>query len=128
MTGVREWAALAVVSGVLACGGPAKAGDALYEFQTPTSPDTNGIYRLNTATGEVNFCYWMKVDGTTTGKVACYPAGENAGPQKPGVYGLMRTPYKTDASIYRFDKLAGKVWLCFPDAAQSKTVCAAQQP
>src|SRR5688572_27617201 len=114
-----------LVSGLL-LGGPAQAGEALYEFEIPTSPETNSIYRLNTATGEVNYCYWAKVEGKTIGKTICDPAGENAGPQKPGAYGLKRSPYKTETGIYRLDKIGGKIWLCFPDGG--KTVCAAQQP
>lgn len=118
--------ALAILGGILAGGGGALAGEGLYEFEIPTNPDTNSIYRLNTATGEVNFCYWAKVEGKTLGKTVCDPAGENAGPQKPGVYGLMRSPFKTETAVYRIDKVGGKVWLCFPE--QGKTVCAAQLP
>jgi hypothetical protein len=117
---------LAMLGWNLLLGGGAKAAEALYEFETPTSPETNSIYRLNTATGEINWCYWTKVEGKTIGKTQCDPAGENAGPQKPGVYGLMKSPYKTETAIYRVDKISGKVWLCFPESG--KTVCAAQQP
>ena len=104
--------------------------EALYEFEIPNSPEINAIYRLNTATGEVNMCYWAKVEGKPIGKTICDSAGENAGPQKPGVYGLMRSPYKTETGVYRVDKISGKVWLCFQDTSTgtNKTVCAAQQP
>lgn len=126
MTGKGRLGVLAVLGGALAWGGPGLAAEALYEFEIPTSPETNSIYRLNTATGEVNYCYWAKVEGKTIGKTICDPAGENAGPQKPGVYGLKRSPYKTETGVYRLDKISGKIWLCFPDGG--KTVCAAQQP
>jgi hypothetical protein len=103
----------------------AVAGEGLFEFEIPNSPEANSIYRLNSATGEINLCYWAKVEGKPIGKIQCDPAGENAGPQRPGVYGILRSPYKTETGVYRFDKLSGKVWLCFSDSG--KTVCAAQQ-
>ncbi|MGE0239163.1 MAG: hypothetical protein AB7F09_25155 [Parvibaculaceae bacterium] len=127
MTGVRRLVVLmAALAGLVAGVKFAGAGEALYEFETPTSPETNAIYRLNTATGEVNFCYWAKVEGKTIGKTVCDPAGENAGPQKPGIYGLKRSPFKTETAVYRVDKISGKLWLCFSESG--KTVCAAQQP
>lgn len=122
----QRLAMVAIMGGILPWGSPVWAGEGLYEFEIPTSGETNAIYRLNTATGEVNFCYWAKVEGKTIGKTVCDPAGENAGPQKPGVYGLVRSPFKTETAIYRVDKIGGKLWLCFSD--QGKTVCAAQQP
>jgi hypothetical protein len=103
----------------------AVAGEGLYEFEIPTSPESNAIYRLNSATGEINICYWAKVEGNSVGKIECGAAGQNAGPQRPGVYGALRSPYKTETGVFRFDKLSGKVWLCFLD--NGKTVCAAQQ-
>ena len=127
MTGVRRLPLLVMIlTGLLTVSRHAGAGEALYEFETPTSPETNAIYRLNTATGEINFCYWAKVEGKTIGRTACDPAGENAGPQKPGIYGLKKSPFKTETAVYRIDKISGKLWLCFSDAG--KTVCAAQQP
>jgi hypothetical protein len=126
MTGKQRYGVVAILGGILAWGGAAGAGEALYEFEAPTSPESNSIYRLNTATGEINWCYWAKVEGKAIGRTQCDPAGENAGPQKPGVYGLLRSPFKTETGVYRVDKIAGKVWLCFPEAG--KTVCAAQQP
>ncbi len=124
MSGKR--AALTMLGMAWAMAAPASGGEALYQFEIPNSPEVNAIYRLNTATGEINFCYWAKVEGKTIGKTVCDPAGENAGPQKPGVYGLMRSPHKTETGVYRLDKVGGKVWLCFQDTG--KTVCAAQQP
>jgi hypothetical protein len=103
----------------------AGAGEGLFEFEIPNSPEANSIFRLNSATGEINVCYWAKVEGKPIGKIQCDPAGENAGPQRPGVYGILKSPYKTETGVYRFDKLSGKVWLCFSDSG--KTVCAAQQ-
>lgn len=123
---MQRLAVVAILGGVLPGGSPVWAGEGLYEFEIPTSGETNAIYRLNTATGEVNFCYWAKVEGKTIGKTVCDPSGENAGPQKPGVYGLVRSPFKTETAVYRVDKIGGKIWLCFSD--QGKTVCAAQQP
>ncbi len=131
MDGKARYAVLLALLGAAAAYSPAaRAADALYEFEIPNSPEINAIYRLNTATGEINFCYWAKVEGTTIGKTVCDPAGENAGPQKPGVYGVKRSPFKTETGVYRVDKIAGKVWLCFQDTSSgsNKTVCAAQQP
>ncbi len=103
----------------------AVAGEGLFEFEIPTTQESSYLYRLNAATGEINVCYWAKVEGKPIGKIQCDPSGENAGPQRPGVYGLLRSPFKTENGVYRFDKLSGKVWLCFPD--KGKTACAAQQ-
>jgi hypothetical protein len=127
MDGKGRYAALLMMFAAAAAFSPSvRADDALYEFEIPTSSETSLLYRLNGATGEVNACYWAKVEGSPIGKIVCDPAGENAGPQKPGVYGLMRSPFKTETGVYRIDKIAGKVWLCFQDSG--KTVCAAQQP
>ena len=119
-----RYAALAAAVPIFLAGS-AMAGEGLFEFEIPNSPEANSIYRLNSATGEINVCYWAKVEGKPIGKIQCDPAGENAGPQRPGVYGVLKSPYKTETGVYRFDKLTGKVWLCFSDSG--KTVCAAQQ-
>jgi hypothetical protein len=116
-------AALALAMLMLPAAG-AMAGEGLFEFEIPTTQESSYIYRLNAATGEINVCYWAKVEDKPIGKIQCDPSGENAGPQRPGVYGLMRSPFKTESGVYRFDKLSGKVWLCFPD--KGKTICAAQ--
>ena len=70
--------------------------------------------------------HWVKVEGKDLGQSVCDPAGENAGPQRPGVYGLLRTNYKTEVGIFRVDKLAGKIWQCFP--SNNKTVCSPPPP
>ena len=127
MTGVRRVGATGdALAGLLTVSRHARRAKRSMSSKSPTSPETNAIYRLNTATGEINFCYWAKVEGKTIGRTVCDPAGENAGPQKPGIYGLKRSPFKTETAVYRIDKISGKVWLCFSDAG--KTVCAAQQP
>ena len=124
--GMRLTGLVVLLTGVIGGASLAAAAEALYEFEIPTSPDTNAIYRLNTATGEISFCYWAKVENNPIGKTVCDPPGQNAGPQKPGVYGLVKSPFKTETGVYRVDKIGGKLWLCFSDSG--KTVCAAQQP
>ena len=116
-------AALAVAGMTFQTAG-AGARDGLFDFEIPNSPEANQIYRLNTSTGEINVCYWAKVEGNNIGKIECASAGQNAGPQRPGVYGVLKSPYKTETGVYRFDKLSGKIWLCFLEGG--KTVCAAQ--
>jgi hypothetical protein len=61
------------------------ACEALFEFQIPNSPEVNAINPLNTAAGEINFCYWVKVEGRPIGKTVCDPAGENAGSTETGI-------------------------------------------
>jgi outer membrane protein assembly factor BamB len=118
--------AIGAAAAVVFTGGELWAGEGLYEFAAVPSSDSNSFYRLNTATGELNWCYYVKGEAGDAGKTVCDPAGSNAGPQRPGVYGLLPTNLKTDAGIFRVDKLSGKVWQCFPDSG--KTVCAAPAP
>jgi hypothetical protein len=106
--------------------GSLMAGEGLYEFAAVPSLESNSFYRLNTATGEITWCYYSKGEKDAVGKTVCDPAGLNAGPQRPGVYGLLPTNLKTDAGIFRVDKLSGKVWQCYPE--NGKTVCAAPAP
>jgi hypothetical protein len=116
----------ALSAAMVAFAGTSGANEGLYEFKAVPSDESNSFYRLNTATGELNYCYWMKVEGKELGQSVCDPAGENAGPQKPGVYGLVTTNFKTDTGIFRVDKLAGKIWYCYPN--NNKAVCAPPAP
>jgi len=118
--------AAAAAAAMVVFAGNLRAGEGLYEFEAVPSDESNSFYRLNTATGEINYCYWIKIEGKDLGQSVCDPAGENAGPQRPGVYGLLRTNYKTEVGIFRVDKLAGKIWQCFP--SNNKTVCSPPPP
>ena len=106
--------------------GEVRAGEALFEFAAVPSSESNSFYRVNTATGEINWCYYSKPENDPVGKTVCDPAGQNAGPQRPGVYGLLSTNLKTDAGIFRVDKISGKVWQCYP--LNGKTACAPPAP
>jgi hypothetical protein len=126
MTARMKLLAASAAAVVLVAAGELRAGEGLYEFAPVPSPDSNSFYRLNTATGELNWCYYSKDEKEEVGKTVCDPGGMNAGPQKPGVYGLMPTNNKADLGIFRVDKLTGKVWQCYP--SNGKTLCAPPAP
>lgn len=126
MTAKAGFLAAGVAAMVFLAAGHSQAGEGLYEFAAVPSPDSNSFYRLNTATGELNWCYYARDEKEEVGKTVCDPAGMNAGPQKPGVYGLLATNLKSDVGIFRVDKLSGKVWQCYP--SNGKTLCAPPAP
>jgi hypothetical protein len=92
-----------------------------FEFASPPSTQTNMIYRVNTATGEVGGCYYAT--GGTIGMTGCYGSGEGAGPQPPGSYHLISTRMPTEGGVFRVDHVSGQMSVCYVN--NNMVVCTA---
>ena len=93
-SGARGSAAL--ISAALALGGlvgPALA--APYDFVPAPQTDLNRIYRIDRITGEVSSCQYGLQEGTI-GVTLCFSAGDGAGPQTPGEYGLVASRHERE--------------------------------
>jgi hypothetical protein len=101
---------------------PAKADaeDDLYEFVPPPGENWNRLYRVNRKTGEVGACQFIPKENSV-GSTMCLPAGEGAGPQAKGEYGLVASKLALEGGVYRVNKRTGEMSVCFivPD----KVVC-----
>ncbi len=92
----------------------------LYEFVPPPGENWNRLYRVNRKTGEVGACQFIPKENSV-GSTACLPAGEGAGPQAKGEYGLVASKLALEGGVYRVNKRTGEMSVCFivPD----KVVC-----
>lgn len=111
------------LAGAMALGlaGPAMA--APFEFMSPPQADLNRLYRLDKMTGEVTACQYFQKEGTL-GITLCFPAGEGAGRQEPGDYGLVASRHAREGGIFRVETRTGGVSICF--VYEEKVVCTPQ--
>lgn len=91
-----------------------------YVFQPAPDIALNRVYRLDKATGEVGACQYGLKEGTV-GETLCYKAGDGAGPQPPGEYGLIASKHEKDGGVFRIDRRSGKMSVCF--VLNDKVVC-----
>jgi hypothetical protein len=83
-----------------------------YEFAAPPATDTDLIYRVDRLSGEVGACAFS-TKGPTVGSTVCLPAGEGAGPQRPGSYGLIRSNLSDAKGLFRINRDTGEVSVCY---------------
>jgi hypothetical protein len=83
-----------------------------YEFAAPPATDTDLIYRVDRVSGEVGACAFS-TKGPTVGSTVCLPAGEGAGPQRPGNYGLIRSNLADAKGLFRINRDTGEVSVCY---------------
>ena len=123
------WAALLVLvslgvaSLTEAIGAPAESegeSDILYEFAPPPGENWNRLYRVNRRTGEVGACQFIPKENSI-GTTLCFPAGEGAGPQAKGEYGLVASKLALEGGVYRVNKKTGEMSVCF--IIPEKVVC-----
>ena len=114
-------ATAAAVVALAAFAGSAAA--ASYEFLAAPEIDLNRVYRIERATGEVGACQFQLKEGGV-GITICFPAGEGAGPQTPGEYGLMPSRHEKEGGIFRVNLRTGEMSICY--VFDDKTVCTPQ--
>ncbi|WP_232629714.1 hypothetical protein [Methylobacterium sp. Leaf118] len=96
-----------------------------YEFVAAPAVDLNRIYRIDRATGEVTSCqYGLRDD--SVGVTLCFAAGEGAGPQNPGAYGLIASRHARESGIYRINHRTGAMSACYVQIRQELVVCTEQ--
>ena len=96
---------------------------ASYEFLAAPQTDLNRIYRVDTATGEVIACQYGFKEGTI-GVTLCYAAGEGAGAQGAGEYGLISSRHEKEAGVFRVEKRSGSMSICY--VLRENVVCTPQ--
>lgn len=115
----RAAAAALLAAGL--CGGQAKA--AAYDFVPAPQTDLNRVYRIDKVTGEVISCQYGLQEGTV-GVTLCFGAGEGAGPQPAGEYGLIASKHEREAGVFRANFRTGDVSVCY--VLEEKVVCTPQ--
>ena len=121
---MRPLGSAALILTVLALGGltgPALA--ASYEFVPAPQTDLNRIYRIDRITGEVSSCQYGLQEGTV-GVTLCYSAGEGAGAQTPGEYGLVASRHEREGGVFRVNYRTGQMSVCY--VFDERVVCTPQ--
>ncbi|MBS7736634.1 hypothetical protein KIO75_12795 [Chelatococcus composti] len=108
MTPIAKFSAAAVLLAAFVL--PAEANQ--FEFKAAPQTDLNRIYRVDRVTGEVGACQYGLKEGTI-GVTFCYPAGEGAGPQTPGEYGLVASNHQKEAGVFRVNYRTGEMSVCY---------------
>lgn len=114
----------AFLSAALALGGmtgPASA--ASYDFVPAPQTDLNRIYRIDRITGEVSSCQYGLQEGTI-GVTLCFSAGEGAGAQQPGEYGLVASRHEREGGVFRVNYRTGEMSICY--VFDERVVCTPQ--
>jgi hypothetical protein len=96
----------------------------MYEFVAPPSTSADVVYRVNRYSGEVGSCVFS-VKGPTIGSTLCFPAGEGAGAQRLGDYGLVASNSATANGLFRVNRQSGEMSVCY--VLNERVVCTAPQ-
>ncbi|MGE3247919.1 MAG: hypothetical protein AB7F96_03120 [Beijerinckiaceae bacterium] len=91
-----------------------------FEFLAAPEITLNRVYRLDRATGEVGACQYGLKEGAV-GETLCYPAGDGAGPQESGEYGLVSSRHEKEGGVFRVNRRNGRMSICF--VLNDKVVC-----
>src|SRR5215211_6402444 len=121
---MRPLGSAALILAVLALGGlsgPALA--ASYDFVPAPQTDLNRIYRIDRITGEVSSCQYGLQEGTV-GVTLCFGAGDGAGPQVPGEYGLVSSRHEREGGVFRVNYRTGEMSICYD--FDERVVCTPQ--
>jgi hypothetical protein len=102
----------------LCLAGPAPA--APYDFVPAPQTDLNRIYRIDRITGEVSSCQYGLQEGTV-GATLCFAAGEGAGAQVPGEYGLVSSRHEREGGVFRVNYRTGEMSICY--VFEERVVC-----
>lgn len=93
-----------------------------YEFAAPPITNADLVYRVDRITGEVSACQFS-TKGPTIGSTVCFPAGEGAGPQPRGDYGLVPSNLATASGLFRVNRHTGEMSICY--VLNERVVCTA---
>jgi hypothetical protein len=118
---MRPFGSAALFSAVLVLGVPALA--ASYDFVPAPQTDLNRIYRIDRITGEVSSCQYGLQEGTI-GVTLCFSAGEGAGAQTPGEYGLVASRHEREGGVFRVNFRTGQMSICY--VFDERVVCTPQ--
>ncbi len=118
--GLRSLASSAALSTV-ALAGPAPA--APFDFVPAPQTDLNRIYRIDRITGEVSSCQYGLQEGGV-GVTLCFAAGEGAGVQNPGEYGLVSSRHEREGGVFRVNYRTGEMSICY--VFDERVVCTPQ--
>src|SRR5215211_6629309 len=121
---MRPLGSAALILAVLALGGlsgPALA--ASYDFVPAPQTDLNRIYRIDRVTGEVTSCQYGLQEGTVGGTL-CYGAGDGAGAQAAGEYGLVASRHEREGGVFRVNYRTGEMSVCY--VFDERVVCTPQ--
>jgi hypothetical protein len=116
---LKQLLAIAAASAALA--GPALA--ATYEFVPAPQTDLNRIYRVDKYSGEVSSCQYGLQEGSV-GATLCFGAGEGAGPQPSGEYGIVSSRHEREGGVFRVNYRTGEMSVCY--VFDEKVVCTPQ--
>lgn len=99
------------------------AAHAAFDFMAAPQTDLNRIYRVDKYTGEVSSCQYGLQEGSV-GVTLCFGAGEGAGPQPPGEYGLVASRHEREGGVFRVNLRTGEMSVCY--VFDEKAVCTPQ--
>lgn len=94
-----------------------------YDFVPAPQTDLNRIYRIDRFTGEVISCQYGLQEGTI-GVTLCFSAGEGAGAQAPGEYGLVASRHEREGGVFRVNYRTGEMSICY--VFEERVVCTPQ--
>jgi hypothetical protein len=115
--------ALGSSAAILTLGLTASALAAPYDFVPAPQTDLNRIYRIDRVTGEISSCQYGLQEGTV-GVTLCFGAGEGAGPQAPGEYGLVSSRHEREGGVFRVNYRTGEMSICY--VFEERVVCTPQ--
>lgn len=91
-----------------------------FDFVPAPQNDLNRLYRIDKVTGEVSSCQYGLKEGTV-GVTLCFGAGEGAGAQSPGEYGLVASRHEREGGVFRVNHRTGEMSVCY--VFEEKVVC-----
>ncbi|HLM41604.1 MAG TPA: hypothetical protein VK434_18665 [Microvirga sp.] len=115
--------AAVVLAALSFAGAPGPALAAPYDFVPAPQTDLNRIYRIDRVTGEVSSCQYGLQEGTI-GVTLCFSAGEGAGAQIPGEYGLVASRHEREGGVFRVNYRTGEMSICY--VFDERVVCTPQ--
>ena len=83
-----------------------------FDFVPAPQTDLNRVYRIDRYSGEVTSCQYGLQEGTV-GATLCFGAGEGAGAQPPGEYGLVASRHEREGGVFRVNFRSGEMSICY---------------
>lgn len=83
-----------------------------FEFTPAPQTDLNRVYRVDRYSGEVTACQYGLKEGSI-GVTLCYGAGEGAGAQIAGEYGLVASRHEREGGVFRVNQRSGDISVCY---------------
>jgi hypothetical protein len=109
--------------GFVVAAAPTTALAAPFDFVPAPQTDLNRVYRIDRYSGEVTSCQYGLQEGTV-GATLCFGAGEGAGSQPPGEYGLVASRHEREGGVFRVNFRTGEMSICY--VFDERVVCTPQ--